>query len=581
MKKKGMAALLAAIMALCLWPAGTALAASATSVQIGSVTLSDTTPYYVNGASGAQGTVSGLEPAAWNAWFDIENGTLHLNGLNISVAGNNQIGFSQHYTVLCADGDITIELAGDSCITNTAEINIASGVYCKGNLTVSGKGALTGTVTGSRDFSYGIYTNGEITVKSGTLTGKGGPVTGSSSSSYGIYAPGGITVTNGTLTGKGGPVTGSSSSSYGIYAPSGITVTNGTLTGIGGTANKLSDGDTYCISCGVYTSIGTITVTGGTLTGRGGETDKTMTGTNNGSYGVRTQSGTIAVGGGTLTGTGGSGRTSVGVEGALITVTSGGTITGRGGPGGRAHSFGIYTINDIAIGDGCALIGTGGTASNDGGSYGARVPDSESIPDSGNITVTEGGALTLKGQTKVLFSDGSALTANENKQYKYRISNNFASIPTDFTQSGTTPYTHASSYQYVQILPAAHPEPPTGVTLSQTAPKEGVSLTASIAPPEALTFTDTLYNTITAAPRYQWYTNGNATTTDGTPISGATEKSYCPTATDVGKYLYVTVLPTTILTACPLLQRPRLYRPPKPNSTVFQPTARILRAPQN
>lgn len=483
MRKTVLSGLLAAVICLCLLPAGTALAADgiATSVKIGGATLDAEHPYYVNGESGAQGTAQGAEPTFCNARFVSSTGTLYLNGLNISVAGS-KIETRSAYVALYAKGDLTIELAGDSFITNTAtatsDVNLSFGIYCEGKLTVRG---------------------------------------------------------NGALTCKGGPVRGRNKYSYGVYAPGGIAMTGGALTGIGNTADIIKSGDTYCRSCGIYTGNGNIKVNGGALTGVGGEASTNGV-SNVGSYGVQADGGAIEVENGTLSGAGGSGRTSVGVEGKSINIKNRGTVTGRGGSCGAAHSFGIYTKNHLIINAGGALIGTSsGSISDDDKSSGAYCGDDTNGDK--NILIDSGGAVTLQGATSVLFKSGSALKIDEDSyQYKYRVSQGHDSIPTDFTLSSTKKYTHNSAYNYVQILPAAHPIAPTGIKLSPDISKQGVTLTASIEPPYALT----INGSITAIPRYQWYTSSSKATTGGTPISGATSQSYCPTSNDIGKYLYVT-----------------------------------------
>ncbi|OPH56018.1 hypothetical protein BC351_29450 [Paenibacillus ferrarius] len=71
----------------------------------------------------------------------------------------------------------------------------------------------------------------------------------------------------------------------------------------------------------------------------------------------------------------------------------------------------------------------------------------------------------------------------------------------------------------------------TGTTLGSDSPQTGTALNASIEPSNATV-------------SYQWYTNTVSSATYGTAIPGATSASYDPTASDVGKYLYVVATAT-------------------------------------
>jgi len=115
------------------------------SVKVAGLELNGTTPYYHNGANGAQGTVDANAEGA-NATFDAATGTLTLNNLNIN---SDQKGIFWEYKY---DGahDLTIVLAEDSvntitctAATESMAINGASGFSSGGpSLIIEGNGTL-------------------------------------------------------------------------------------------------------------------------------------------------------------------------------------------------------------------------------------------------------------------------------------------------------------------------------------------------------------------------------------------------------------------------------------------------------
>lgn len=114
---------------------------SATSVKVFGITLDADTPYYINGASGAQGTTSKTAPeGGWNAYF--KDGVLTLDGLNITSSGYQQM--------ISAYGSLKIVLKEGTTNTITNNRAFAYGIWVEnGTLEITGKGTLSVTASGS------------------------------------------------------------------------------------------------------------------------------------------------------------------------------------------------------------------------------------------------------------------------------------------------------------------------------------------------------------------------------------------------------------------------------------------------
>lgn len=298
-KKRIGALLICAVMLIAILPTAS-FAANATSVFIGTAELNSTTPYYVNGAGGAQGTATNVA-SGYNAYYDANRGMLTLDGLHfinsaVHTAIDSSPGSSEMVYAISANGDINLVLNTDPSTVSTADTNEHHNfcISVDGALTVSGAGSLTATAgkaTKAGKMSVGIYVRASsgavLTVTSGSLVGNSSDAT---DNSYGIAVFHGITV-SGT-----GSVTGTSenfhaSFSRGVYTDSGITVSeHGSVTGTGGRVSG-----TTCHTAGIYASSVTVSDSG-SVTGTAGKVE----GYGNG-YGINARN-SITFNGGVLIG---------------------------------------------------------------------------------------------------------------------------------------------------------------------------------------------------------------------------------------------------------------------------------------
>lgn len=140
------------------------------------------------------------------ARYDPESRTLRLAGANLSSAaaiperllpsaafteGNE----TQALVTICALGDLTLELQGKNELPAHyagANVQINYGVYCGGNLTVSGNGALLAEVGGDMSACYSAYVMGDLTLNSGATLqcGCAEPPRASRSNRIGVYVGG-------------------------------------------------------------------------------------------------------------------------------------------------------------------------------------------------------------------------------------------------------------------------------------------------------------------------------------------------------------------------------------------------------
>ncbi|MBE5784453.1 MAG: hypothetical protein E7330_01495 [Clostridiales bacterium] len=164
--KKFLPLLLAFCLVLGMLPM-TALAANDCPqwVEIGTVTLNASKPYYHNGESGAQGVANNVAAGA-NAIFDPSTGTLTLNNINFTNTTSGKRCIRWEYDSSLTKNVLTINVAAGTTNTlvNTygAAINGESGWQTNSNnpsLAIEGSGTLN--VTGS---SYGIWVWRHITV---------------------------------------------------------------------------------------------------------------------------------------------------------------------------------------------------------------------------------------------------------------------------------------------------------------------------------------------------------------------------------------------------------------------------------
>ena len=184
-KSKILSILLSLVMLLSLLPT-TALAATyPDSVRVynanGDIkSLSDKQYLAANDATNASDGYDGTQ--TYVARYDQSSGTLYLNGYQVDVTDG----------MIFADGDLKIEVEGDSSFTTSlsSATNHLYGIQANGTLTISGSGTLTVSATGKGNV-YGIYAKEgvtiaaplAVTVKKNNTT-ETGPV-------YGIYTESG------------------------------------------------------------------------------------------------------------------------------------------------------------------------------------------------------------------------------------------------------------------------------------------------------------------------------------------------------------------------------------------------------
>lgn len=126
----------------------TAYAAPTESVNIGTATLDASTPYYHNGANGAQGTADNVAADA-HASFNADTGTLTLNGLQIET-NEKAILWEYNYN---GNYDLILELADgttNTVISTGASAIVGDAGFSDGpSITIQGSGTLN--VTGANN----------------------------------------------------------------------------------------------------------------------------------------------------------------------------------------------------------------------------------------------------------------------------------------------------------------------------------------------------------------------------------------------------------------------------------------------
>lgn len=385
--RKGLACLLAVVMALTALPAG-ALAAEDNTDTNGVA--------YIDGNGDSQtctdATAVTSSDTTWGGtdgqtkWYvvssDVTIGSADSRS-RITVTGSVSLILTDGCTLTINGG---IEVLGGKSLTIYGQTNGTGKLICQNVVdNYAGIGGNAGTtVSGNVDGNCG-----QITIHGGTTE-----VTGGSSGAgigCGHNGTGGtINVTGGTVTAQGG--------------------SNGAGIGHGSGAEK---------------SFGTITISGGTVTAKGGfggagiggkgcnitisgeSTQITAQGGSSGAGigGSSGDAGTITISGGKVDTTGGSGAAGIGGgdngSGGSITI-SGGTVTAKGGTGGAGIGGGQYTGTNTTInitggtvtvtggGSNAADIGGGGTSSS-----GTLASQSITIGEGATVKTAEGGTPTL------------------------------------------------------------------------------------------------------------------------------------------------------------------------------------------
>ena len=233
--------------------------------------------------------------------YTAETNTLTLDGLTYYYGGAANVIF--------VNQDLNLVLKRYNTIENTStdeNTYVYTGIYVKGNLTISGDGS-----------GYERL----------TVTGGGG---GKKGNCYGIKVTGNLTIENGEIVATGK----ASGDSVGIYADGDITINGGTVKATGNTAYSMA-----ITSKGIHC--------GGTYVQNGGDVAVTSNNDNSDSYGTGLDAKAITITNGKLSAIGslisGNSKSSVGIKCSGIYTQTGGEV--------RATSYNKYTgIYDKKLG---------------------------------------------------------------------------------------------------------------------------------------------------------------------------------------------------------------------------------------
>ena len=255
-KSKLLSILLSLVMLLSLLPT-TALATTyPDSVRVynanGDIkSLSDKQYLAANDATNASDGYDGTQ--TYVARYDQSSGTLYLNGYQVDVTDG----------MIFADGDLNIEVVGDSSFTTSlsSATNHLYGIQANGTLTISGSGTLTVSATGKGNV-YGIYAKEGVTISAPLAVTVGKNNTEETGPVYGIYTESGAISLSGadkTITATGGR-----DAAYGVYneAQTSSSAASSNITISGKLTVNLSDGS---YNRGISSQGGDITLNGATV----------------------------------------------------------------------------------------------------------------------------------------------------------------------------------------------------------------------------------------------------------------------------------------------------------------------------
>ena len=251
-KSKILSILLSLVMLLSLLPT-TALAATyPDSVRVynasGTITSLDDGQCLVTNDASATSYTSG----AYVARYEKSTGTLYLKDYH-GVATDGRI---------LADGDLNIEVEGDSSFTTSlsSATNHLYGIQANGTLTISGSGTLTVSATGKGNV-YGIYAKEGVTISAPLAVTVGKNNTEETGPVYGIYTESGAISLSGadkTITATGGK-----DPAYGVYNEAQTSSAGSSNITISGKLTvNLSDGS---YNRGISSQGGDITLNGATV----------------------------------------------------------------------------------------------------------------------------------------------------------------------------------------------------------------------------------------------------------------------------------------------------------------------------
>ena len=287
------------------------------------------------------------------------------------------------------DGGTVIATGADS--TGEGAYIYSFGIFSYQNLNISG-GDVTG-IGGTGELSCGIGCNLALTIKGGTVVGKGGPLAGANPQySGGINGMTEVEISGGTVTGTGGDT--EAGDSFGIctgdttsYDVVKVSIKDATVTATGGTA---PNGNSSGISATNKIADVKVTIEDATVTATGGAADT-------GSYGIRAEttstdkSADVTINGHSVVRLNTTGDHAETIHGTTVNRNSG--IVFENGVG---TVYGKVTLQEdltvdagesLTIPQGAALtIPDGTTLTNDG-----------TINNQGTLTIRPGGGLAGSG----------------------------------------------------------------------------------------------------------------------------------------------------------------------------------------
>lgn len=236
-KSKILSILLSLVMLLSLLPTTALAAAYPDSVRVYNASgdiksLGDKQYLAANSDTAVQDGYNGTQ--TYVARYEKSTGTLYLKDYH-GVATDGRI---------LADGDLNIEVEGDSSFTTSlsSATNHLYGIQANGTLTISGSGTLTVSATGKGNV-YGIYAKEGVTISAPLAVTVGKNNTEETGPVYGIYTESGAISLSGadkTITATGGK-----DPAYGVY--------NEAQTSSAGSSNIIISGKlTVNLSSGSY-----------------------------------------------------------------------------------------------------------------------------------------------------------------------------------------------------------------------------------------------------------------------------------------------------------------------------------------
>lgn len=289
------------------------------------------------------GGVYASEAQGWS--YDAKEKTLTLSGAHVAApAGDTSCGIflPAGAKLVLAEGTENIVKGG------YASAGPSFGVFCDGNLSIEGGGALVAEGGSASEGSFGIHSfGGSIDIAGGAVTAAGGNAANESAGILAVMDPNGcggaVGISGGFVTATGGTARGSSGiTARGDNATGGaqIRISGGEIEALGGASSEYQ-------AFGICARFGSVTISG--ASGQG--IRATAGASESVSYGIYADA--------NMEEGEGEGRSE---NDGKITI-NGGDVTAIGGKAGS--SYGIFATGAVAIRE-CAVNATGGTSFNVG-----------------------------------------------------------------------------------------------------------------------------------------------------------------------------------------------------------------------